>query len=172
VAEPQADSAARSPATAAAPSEPPAEASPRTAAASEPAPASEAETAAQAPAAPAATQQSALPPASESPAEEQLARVSFGADSDDLDAGATEQLKSVVAYLEANPDARIQLLAYAAGSDSEVLKARRLSLARALSVRKYLVDAGIGSRRMDVRAQGNKAGEGPADRVDIVSARR
>lgn len=78
----------------------------------------------------------------------------------------------MIGYLEANPDARIQLLAYAAGSDSEVLKARRLSLARALSVRKFLVDAGVGSRRMDVRAQGNKADGGPADRVDIVTARR
>lgn len=118
------------------------------------------------------TQQSALPPATETPSEEQLARVAFAADSDDLDPAAEEELRSVVARLEANPDARIQLLAYASGSDSEVLKARRLSLARALSVRKFLVDAGIGSRRMDVRAQGNKAGDGPADRVDIVTARR
>jgi len=45
---------------------------------------------------------------------------------------------------------------------------RRLSLSRALAVRAFLIDQGVRSTRLDVRALGDKTGDGPADRVDIV----
>jgi len=46
---------------------------------------------------------------------------------------------------------------------------RRLSFRRALVVRSYLIEQGVSSARMDVRALGNKVeGGGPADRVDLV----
>ena len=43
-----------------------------------------------------------------------------------------------------------------------------MSLSRALAVRAYLIDQGVRSTRMDVRALGSKVGDGPADRVDVL----
>jgi outer membrane protein OmpA-like peptidoglycan-associated protein len=43
-----------------------------------------------------------------------------------------------------------------------------LALSRALEVRKYLIDGGVRSTRIDVRALGDKAESTPLDRIDIV----
>jgi outer membrane protein OmpA-like peptidoglycan-associated protein len=45
-------------------------------------------------------------------------------------------------------------------------------LSRALAVRAFLVEKGIATGRIDVRALGDTFEEGPADRVDVVAARR
>lgn len=67
----------------------------------------------------------------------------------------------------------LQLLAYADGDDANASKARRLSLSRALEVRKYLMDQGLRSTRIEVRALGNKLeGAGSPDRVDAVLVNR
>lgn len=67
----------------------------------------------------------------------------------------------------------LQLLAYAEGDDANASKARRLSLSRALEVRKYLMDQGLRSTRIEVRALGNKLeGAGSPDRVDAVLVNR
>ena len=67
----------------------------------------------------------------------------------------------------------LQLLAYADGDDANASKARRLSLSRALEVRKYLMDQGLRSTRIEVRALGNKLeGAGSPDRVDAVLVSR
>lgn len=67
----------------------------------------------------------------------------------------------------------LQLLAYADGDDANASKARRLSLSRALEVRKYLMDQGLRSTRIEVRALGNKLeGTGSPDRVDAVLVSR
>ena len=50
--------------------------------------------------------------------------------------------------------------------------ARRLSLSRALQVRSYLIDQGVRSTRIDVRALGANVPSGPADRVDIKTVQR
>jgi outer membrane protein OmpA-like peptidoglycan-associated protein len=60
-------------------------------------------------------------------------------------------------------------MAYASGDDDEARRARRISLSRALAVRAYLINKGVRSTRMDVRALGNKVEGDPADRVDIVT---
>jgi hypothetical protein len=71
--------------------------------------------------------------------------------------------------LAANGKARLQLVAYASGSGGDAIEARRIALARAVQLRAYLVEKGVQSVRMDVRALGNRnAGDGPADRVDLV----
>lgn len=62
---------------------------------------------------------------------------------------------------------RLELLAYAAAQDGSSSDARRLSLSRALAVRAYLIDKGIRTARFIVRAQGDRYGNGPADRVDL-----
>ena len=65
--------------------------------------------------------------------------------------------------MKADDNARLQLLAYAAGAENESSKARRLSLSRALAVRSYLIAEGVRSTRIDVRALGNKTEAEPAD---------
>ncbi len=62
---------------------------------------------------------------------------------------------------------RLELLAYASAEDGSSSDARRLSLSRALAVRAYLIDQGIRTARFIVRAQGDRYGSGPADRVDL-----
>ena len=95
--------------------------------------------------------------------------IDFGAGVADLPATARADLDKLAASLKKNADARVQLLAYAAGEDSQASQLRRLSLDRALSIRKYLIDQGITSSRIEVHALGNKTdGGAPADRVDLT----
>lgn len=82
------------------------------------------------------------------------------------------KLKQLAAQLEMQPNLRLQLLAYAGGTSMPSSKARRLSLSRALSVRSYLIENGIRSTRIDVRALGNKTTEEPLHRVDLNVAER
>ncbi|MBF0167235.1 MAG: OmpA family protein [Alphaproteobacteria bacterium] len=80
-------------------------------------------------------------------------------------------LKALAGRMSKDDEMRLQLLAYAEGTDANASKARRLSLSRALSVRSYLIDQGVRSTRIDVRALGNKAGSGPSERVDVMLLR-
>ena len=95
--------------------------------------------------------------------------IPFTASAADLSSTAKEELGKLADRLKKNQELRLQLVAYAAGSEAEASQARRLSLSRALAVRGYLFDQGVGASRMDVRALGNKLeGGGSADRVDLV----
>ena len=69
--------------------------------------------------------------------------------------------------MQEDPDLRLGLLAYASAENGSTSNARRLSLSRALAVRAYLIDRGIKTARFIVRAQGDRFGSGPADRVDL-----
>ena len=62
------------------------------------------------------------------------------------------------------------MAAYAAGSPEDPSTPRRLSLARALAARAVLINEGIASTRIYVRALGSAADDGPADRVDLSAA--
>ena len=99
-------------------------------------------------------------------------RLDFASGSSELGAAQREALDALAQRLQKNERQRIQLMAFAAGSEDNASRARRLSLSRALAVRSYLIDQGIRSTRMDVRALGNTADSGPMDRVDIVPAQR
>ncbi|WP_073954006.1 OmpA family protein [Thalassospira sp. TSL5-1] len=96
----------------------------------------------------------------------------FAGDSFELDASAKKSLDKVIGNLAKNGDLRVQLQAYAAGESQNASKARRLSLSRALQVRSYLIDGGVRSTRIDVRALGANVPSGPADRVDIKTVQR
>ncbi|HLI13562.1 MAG TPA: OmpA family protein [Alphaproteobacteria bacterium] len=112
---------------------------------------------------------SQTPAAASSSAPERTLSIDFAAGTSDLSDSAKGTLDKIVSNLQRNADERLQLAAYAAGSDDQASQARRLSLTRALAVRTYLIDKGIASTRIDVRALGNKVeGGGPADRVDLV----
>jgi outer membrane protein OmpA-like peptidoglycan-associated protein len=117
---------------------------------------------------PAAPQTSALTPGSE----EDLLRLTFAEGSADLNEEAKDSLRALAQTLLEDGNARVQLLAYASSADDSASRARRLSLSRALAVRAYLIDQGVRSTRMDVRALGSKAEDGPSDRVDILPAQR
>ncbi|MGH6878117.1 MAG: OmpA family protein [Rhizomicrobium sp.] len=62
---------------------------------------------------------------------------------------------------------RVQLDAYGGAPGDKSSDARRLSLKRALAVRQLLIDNGVPSSRIDVRAMGGVDDKGPTDRVDV-----
>jgi len=110
-------------------------------------------------------QSAALPSAASSVDE---MRLLFNDGSAELTATAAGQLDGLAGKLLANTEARLQLLAYAKASSDGTSRARRLSLSRALAVRAYLIEKGIRSTRMDVRALGSGFEDGPPDRVDVL----
>ena len=152
----------------------------RTAAVPAPPPRPSAPAAPAAPAPPAPPQATAAPAPSATPPRPQTAsldptgpdrdgqvRVGFEPESAKLLDNSATSLETLAERLGADAESRVQLLAYAAGSPENSSQARRLSLSRALAVRSFLIEKGVRSTRMDVRALGNKIGDGPADRVDI-----
>ena len=117
--------------------------------------------------APAPAQIAALPPGGGLPAIP--AQIVFAANGTDMPDQAKATLDNVVSAMKTDEQIRIQLIAYASGLPDQANAARRTSLSRAVSVRAYLVEQGVKSVRIDVRAMGNRSdGGGPQDRVDIV----
>jgi outer membrane protein OmpA-like peptidoglycan-associated protein len=95
--------------------------------------------------------------------------VKFAAGATDLPASSQPVLDTVAAKLLGDDALRVQLVAHATGGTEQAMEARRVSLARAVAVRAYLIDKGVRSLRMDVRALGNRADDGPAtDQVDLL----
>ena len=99
-------------------------------------------------------------------------RIPFGVGGADLPESALQPLQELAARLSREPNLRVQLFAFAAGTEANASQARRLSLSRALAVRAVLIDAGVRSTRMDVRALGSNTNEAPLDRVDLLVVRR
>ncbi len=110
-------------------------------------------------------QTAALPSA---PALAEQIRVLFPDGSIELSDDARRRLSAVATALGENTTIRVQILAYANSNADGASRARRLSLSRALAVRAYLIERGVRSTRMNVRALGDKFVDGPADRVDIL----
>src|SRR5208282_424395 len=94
------------------------------------------------------------------------ASIAFAIDGASLGDDGKGALVGVAKRAEADPSLQLQVLAYASGDDAS--KARRLSLSRALAVRSFLIDQGVHSSRIEVRALGNKVPDGTPDRVDIA----
>jgi len=101
-----------------------------------------------------------------------MVQLSFSKGQAKLPAQAVKKLNEVVRILSQKPSHRLQLLAYADGASTSSSQARRLSLSRALAVRSYLIEKGVRSTRIDVRALGNQAKDSPADRVDVIIKNR
>ena len=80
---------------------------------------------------------------------------------------AEAQLDKLAALLRETED-RLQLKAFASADADNTSRARRTSLSRALAVRSYLIEAGIRSTRIDVRALGVARDGGAEDRVDVI----
>lgn len=95
----------------------------------------------------------------------------FAAGSTAMSTDDEARLKRFAERFEGTED-RVQLRAYADDSGGNASKARRLSLSRALSVRSFLIESGLRSTRIDVRALGVARDGGPADRVDVIRLER
>jgi outer membrane protein OmpA-like peptidoglycan-associated protein len=121
-----------------------------------------------APAPPQPTQEARLPP----PTTDGVSTIGFEQDDARLPDEARQMLIRLAGRLADDASLQIQLLAYAQGDEDTASKARRLSLSRALAVRSFLIDQGVRSTRIEVRALGNKVSEGAPDRVDIVVQKR
>ena len=102
----------------------------------------------------------------------QLSLLAFARGSAKLDNAARKNLKAVAEGVAKDRKLRLQLLAYAGSRSVTASQARRLSLSRALAVRSYLIEQGVRSTRIDVRALGNKSEAGPTDRVDVIVINR
>lgn len=158
--------AAPAPKTNAAPPPPPA-----TVSASAPPPPPMPATTAKAPAAPAVsaapvpTEQASTSTAT--PADDGTVKVVFNGGDTKLSADGQAAVDKVLGELEKSDGVRVQLMAYAVGDDLTASQARRISLSRALSVRSYLIEKGVRSSRIDVRALGDKGEGDPKNRVDV-----
>jgi len=98
-----------------------------------------------------------------------LSAVKFNAGATDLARGPQPTLDAVASRLLGNDNLRVQVIAHATGSADDAMEARRVSLARAVAVRAYLIDKGVRSLRIDVRALGNRSDGGPVvDQVDLL----
>jgi outer membrane protein OmpA-like peptidoglycan-associated protein len=96
--------------------------------------------------------------------------IGFEANASDPTGAALQSVSKIADSLNASLGggaARVQLLAYAGPRGGKSSDARRLSLKRALIVRQLLIDAGVPSERIDVRAMGG-ADDGAAERVDVL----
>ncbi|HWC62552.1 MAG TPA: OmpA family protein [Rhizomicrobium sp.] len=94
----------------------------------------------------------------------------FSAGASDPAKKALDSIKFLAGDLNAamvNQGSRVQLLAYGGEKGDKGSDARRLSLKRALAIRQVLIDDGVPSERIDVRAMGGADDGGPADRVDV-----
>lgn len=85
-------------------------------------------------------------------------------------AGDVAALQSMAATLTASLSSgsgRVQLDAYGGPRGDKSSESRRLSLKRALVVRELLIEDGIPTDKIDVRAMGGADDGGEADRVDV-----
>jgi outer membrane protein OmpA-like peptidoglycan-associated protein len=93
-----------------------------------------------------------------------LASIKFAAQVADIDSAARAELDRVVQNSKGMKG--VELRAYAAGRDP--VEARKIALARALTVRSYLVDQGV-KMRIEVGAFASNAAGSDSERVDIVA---
>jgi len=100
------------------------------------------------------------------------ARLLFGKESAALGIAEKEKLETIAARMINQEKALLVIYAYAAGDGTSSSEARRLSLSRALTVRRAITGRGIPAIRTEIRALGARAGAGPSDRVDLVLVQR
>jgi len=74
----------------------------------------------------------------------------------------------IVPELNKNNKKRLLIQAYASSQDNVLNGDRRISLSRALNIRRFLVENGINPSRLDVRALGANTDTQPVDRVELL----
>ncbi|NKD84674.1 OmpA family protein [Haematospirillum jordaniae] len=96
--------------------------------------------------------------------------LAFEPDEITLPEAAKTHLDTLARDMRKKKKTSAQLMAYARKDPHNPSRARRTSLARALAIRSYLLEKGIPSNRIGVRALGGQAPDGREDRVDILLA--
>lgn len=94
-------------------------------------------------------------------------RLAFDGNSAEILGRTRDELEMIATELMRHND-RIEIQAFAGTAGDISSDARRLSLKRALNVRKFLVERGVLQSRIDVRALGGTRDSGLANRVDIL----
>ncbi|HEY0282722.1 MAG TPA: hypothetical protein VGC27_08870, partial [Rhizomicrobium sp.] len=100
--------------------------------------------------------------------------VLFAPNATDPSVSAMQNIKTLAGSLSTTLGvgaSRLQLLAFGGPHGEKSSDSRRLSLRRALIVRQILIDNGVPSERIDVRAMGGTDDSGPLDRVDVFLKR-
>jgi len=121
----------------------------------------------------AATRSPAEPVAPRAVPQSDSRAIRFAPGATDLQGDASTVLDGMAQKLKAAPADHIALVAYASGDADQAIEARRISLARAVAVRAYLIQHGVASTQIEVRALGNRVPDGgSADRVDLVTTGR
>jgi outer membrane protein OmpA-like peptidoglycan-associated protein len=89
----------------------------------------------------------------------------------DVSSSTVDKMRAVAADLSTLLGAgasRVQLDAYGGAPGDKGSDARRLALKRALGIRQLLIEDGIPSEKIDVRALGGISDNGAPDRVDVL----
>lgn len=92
----------------------------------------------------------------------------FDRTSESLSPAARAALQKVIAQMNADENAKLQVRAFATGEDGSKSAARSKSLTRATEVRSFLMDNGIKPTRIIVRAMGQETDRKPLDRIDLI----
>ena len=114
------------------------------------------------------------PPTKTAAAEEKAVKsdsvltIAFSQSETEVPLAAQKQLILLAKQLSSDAASNIQIVAYASGSEDQASVARRVSLARALAVRAFLIDLGIDNTRISPKAMGNKIPSGSPERADII----
>lgn len=74
----------------------------------------------------------------------------------------------IIPELRKNDKKRLLIEAYASSQNNVLNGDRRISLSRALNIRRFLIENGIDSSRLDVRAFGANTDTQPIDRVELL----
>ena len=115
------------------------------------------------------TQTASLPTGTDESTDElESVRVTFGPQDTELSATGESALMPIIEQMKTDEAVRVRLMAYANGSDDSPSSVRRLSLNRAIAVREFLMDQGVQSTRIEVRALGDQSEDGEPDRVDAI----
>ncbi len=75
--------------------------------------------------------------------------------------------QDIISTLNTKPDLRIEIQSFATSADNGQSSARRISLARAVSIRSFLIEQNIAPNRIDIRALGEETTLEPIDRSDL-----
>lgn len=117
------------------------------------------------------TVSAAVPPPAAEPASRPAASaapavtVSFAPQSAEIDADSRNALDALARSLAQRGVKRVELRAYSTGDPAD---ARKVALARALSVRSYLIDRGV-KTHIEVGGFARAPRGGGGDRVDVVT---
>jgi outer membrane protein OmpA-like peptidoglycan-associated protein len=116
----------------------------------------------------------AIVPAPSAPATKGLSKrtaILFSRGDADVSSTDVDKMRAVAADLSTLLGAgaqRVQLDAYGGAPGDKSSDARRLALKRALGVRQLLIEDGVPSEKIDVRALGGISDGGAPDRVDVL----